>query len=311
MQTLGDLKGQPLASRILTYYLKHPIPPLMIFSGPDGTGRWSAARAFIKQRLCKVGTGCGTCIPCRKLDREEYYDLIEFPPDKKVLIGDQEKPEDHTIRWLLQNWVKYTPYEGPIRFVLFPQGDLIQHEAETALLKTLEEPPEHTRFIILIRKPEELKETILSRGVLVPFQHLPASVMESLTGNDDRDFLDVLGGSVHLAPFFATELFRRMHPAIKDSFSHPLNMLDLEKWIFSGEKNSFSDLTEGQDFSYQEILDIFSLLFLQASQEHKQRRKLQNAIFEFKRDLHMEQQGMNPYLISRLFHKITLILEKP
>ncbi len=309
MHYLSELKGQSIASRILEYYLTHPLPPLLIFHGPDGTGKLSSAEVFIKQKLCKVGTGCGSCVPCRKMAKEEYVDYIRFP-EEKILIGDQEKPEQFTVRWLTNTYIRFTPFEGDTRFVLFPRGELIQHEAETALLKTLEEPPEHTRFILLVNDLSRLKETIISRGVQIPFNYLPVDKIQSIIPGDSSDFIDMLGGSFHLVPFFQTELYRRMKLAIQEAFQHPLNILDLEKWILSGEKNGFSDLTGGQDFSYYEILDYFGLILMHMAYDQNLNHDIQQEIFKFKRELHREQQGMHPYILARLFHSLTGVLEK-
>ena len=179
MHNLRELKGQPIASRMMNAHLEGHPPPLMVLYGSDGTGKWSAAEAFIQQSMCEVGTGCGACPACRKILRGEHPDFIRFPEDR-TYIGETSEPAEFTVRWLLNTRLCYTPFDGDIRFVLFPRADLIQHEAETALLKTLEEPPEHTRFIFLVRSLDDLKQTIVSRGVAIPFRLLPEAVVREL-----------------------------------------------------------------------------------------------------------------------------------
>jgi len=305
---LHELQGQPVALKILERYLTAPLPPLMIFSGPDGSGRCSAAEAFIQQRLCSVGTGCGTCPSCRKILRGEHPDFIRFP-EERIKIGEEEEPDPFTVRWLTATRIRYTPFAGDLRFVLFPRGDLIQHEAETALLKTLEEPPDHTRFIFLVRNLDELKPTVASRGVTIPFQRLPFPVVRSITGLSDSLALELSGGSLHHIPFLVSDLFRQMNEKIADAFRHPLSLIELEKWLATAERKSFYDSVDFQ-LSHEEFIDFFGMVLLHHSRQNGQAIPIQEAIFEFKEDLHREMAGLLPYLAGRLFHKLSRILHR-
>lgn len=290
-----------------SYLQAHP-PPLMVLHGPDGTGKWSAAEAFIQQSMCEVGTGCGACPACRKILRGEHPDFIRFPEDR-VYIGETTDPADFTVRWLLNTRLCYTPFDGPMRYVLFPRADLIQHEAETALLKTLEEPPQHTRFLFLVRNLDDLKQTIVSRGVPIPFRLLPETVMRELGGELSEAELRLLGGSLHLAPFLKTELFRKMSEMVRNGLEHPQALVQLEKWIRQGEQKRFADLLpQDEGFEYLELLDIFGLLLLENLTGHPQRQSLAPAVFEFKAQLHREMSGLHHYLLGRLFQKLDRIL---
>lgn len=307
MRSLQELKGQNLAKRMLERYLEIPAPPLLIFHGPAGTGKWSTAEAFIKQKFCEIGTGCGRCPSCRKMEREDHPDYIRFP-EEKILIGDEDDPDEFTVRWLIRKRLRYTPFESKIRFVLFPGADLIQNEAETALLKTLEEPPEHTRFILLTERLEDLKPTILSRGVPVPFGNLSSSVLGELTQGRYTDRLDLLGGSLELVPFLETELFQEMENRVQDLMDHPLKLLDVEKWLYSGEKTAFASQTGEENFTYADILDWFGLVLLYKSGNSEKHREIGNCVFELKDGLRREMAGMQPYLLSRFFHDLERIL---
>lgn len=314
MNHLGQLQGQKQASRLLNQYLAKGAPPLLILSGPEGTGKWSSAEAFVRQYFCKAGTGCGQCIPCRKLERGDHPDFIQFPEDR-IPVGDQENPEPFTVRWLIQKRIRYTPFEADSRFILIPRGDLIQHEAETALLKVMEEPPDHTRFIILVRDPGELKETILSRGAIIPFAYLPQSVIERIAGMFEKDQRELMGGSLHLAPFLSTELYKEMRDRILQALDHPLDMLKLEKWITSGEKTGFRDLVTDErgepmiEMGYLEILDTFALVFLHFAKDHPAKFEIRKALILLQKRLRMERSGLHPFLISATFHKLTSIIE--
>lgn len=307
MRNLSELKGQPVASRILERYRNGHPPPLLVFHGPDGTGKWSAAEAFIQQSMCEVGTGCGVCPACRKILRGEHPDFIRFP-EERVLIGETQNPDEFTVRWLLNTRLCYTPFDGQIRYILFPRADLIQHEAETALLKTLEEPPEHTRFIFLVRSLDDLKQTIVSRGVAIPFQLLPECAVRELGGDLQPAELRLLGGSLHLAPFLRTPLYAKMREMSAAGLEHPQALVQLEKWLHQGERSRFADLSGEESYDFQELLDIFSLVLLEVLDEHALRGELAPVVFEFKGGLHRRMSGLHPYLLGRLFQKLDRVL---
>lgn len=288
------------------YLHRHP-PPVMIFCGPEGVGRWSAAEAYIQQSLCETGNGCGVCAACRKINRGEHPDLIRFPEDR-VLIGESDDPEPFTIRWLLRTRVCYTPFDGKLRFVLFPRADLIQHEAETALLKTLEEPPEHTRFLLLVRNLSEIKPTIVSRGVVIPFQLLPAPVLESLTADLGAADRELLGGSLALAGFLRSALAAKMRDLLRQGLQHPKALGDLERWLLQGERKNFADQGYDEELNYLELLDGFTGMMLQEIQSLPERPALARAILAFKGDLHRDLSGLHPYLTGRLFQRLDWIL---
>jgi len=301
------MKGQKIAGEMLSRYHSGNIPPLLIFHGPDGTGKWSAAEAFVHQNLCDVGTACGSCPSCRKVMRGEHADFIQFP-EAKTAIGDEEDPAPFTIRWLLQTRICFTPFDGELRFVLFPRADLILNEAETALLKTLEEPPDHSRFIFIVSDLELLKPTVQSRGIAIPFQRMPDISVSEITGETNPEILELLGGSLHLYPFFQSSLYHEMKEKIQEGFSHPMSLLELEKWLHSQDKKHFSEYFPEKDYSYDEIIDIFGMILLKESSTHPSRNELNEIVFDFKKNLHRDVPGLFPYLTGRLFHNLMAVL---
>ncbi len=326
MKNIRELRGQKIASRLLDAYLKSAVPPLLILHGPEGTGKWSAAEAFIQQKLCSAGTGCGTCPNCRKILAGEHPDFIQFPEDR-IAIGEPQDPQPFTIRWLLKTRIMYSPFDGDMRFVLFPRADLIQNEAETALLKTLEEPPPHTRFIFLVHSLDDLKATVVSRGVCVPFGRLPLDMLREFQGVRP-EHAEMLGGSLHLLPFFYTPLHKAMLEKIESGLNHPLAMRELEKWLIGGERKRFADLQGDEDYTYGEIVEIFTLMLLRAFDEMEKKEQevpvssggpslgqpaspghwtaMRKAVFEFKADYRKDMSGLQPYLLSRLFHRLAM-----
>ncbi len=307
MNHLDELKGQPIALRMLQVYSKEPLPPLLILHGPEGTGKYSAALALMKIRFCEIGTGCGVCASCRRFDHGNHADAVIFPEDK-VLIGSEEKPEEFTVRWLQQTRIPYSPFDGKERIVMFPAAHLIQHEAVTALLKTLEEPPSHTRFIFLAHNKEELMQTILSRGVLVPFQHLPSEEVARLTKGAFSGYEDLLGGSLKAVPFLLTELKSELEKRIDEALDNPVRMLQFEKWILSGEKTGFEKLQGDDPMSFPEIVDIAGMMILKRSENHPARLEIAQEVFRFKEVQNREMPGMFPYAWSAFTARLTEVL---
>lgn len=297
MYHISELKGQPVAKTMLER-LSMP-PHLLIFHGPEGTGKWSTAISYIKTFLCEVGTGCGTCSGCRMFQKNEHPDYIVFP-STRVQIGKPENPDAFTIRWLQQTRLQYAPFRSSIRFVLFPRADLILPEAETALLKTLEEPPDHTRFIFLVSDLSLLKDTIISRGMPIPFGRLPESVMKTLTGESDHEKMDLAGGSLVWMEILQSDLYNDLRNRILEAVDHPIALFELESYLLTAEKKGFVGAPE--HLTYNEILDFFSLFLLRCCERNPQIRKISAQIFQFKGDLNLDMPGLQPYLISRLFH---------
>ena len=300
---LNDLLGQEPAKRMLNGYLQIYPPPLLIFHGPSGVGKYSAAEAFVFQFLCVIGTGCGKCPPCRKLLRGEHADFIRFP-DAPIAIGKASKPETFSIRWLLQTRLPYTPFDGRTRFVLFPNGKQIQYEAETALLKTLEDTPQHTRFILLVSDLANLKPTIISRGICIPFYLLPTPIITQIAGCKDPEELQCLGGSLEKVSLVKSKFYQKIKQKIWEALGHPLELGALEKWLLRLD-NPKQLLQETElELSYLEVLDFFGLLLLVLLKELPAYPKISQAIFQFRQDLQLDMAGLPVYLVSRLFTQI-------
>ena len=228
MNHIKELKGQPIAKKLLTNYLVSYPPALMILYGPHGVGKWSAAEALIRQFLCTGRSGCGLCSPCRKLSSNQHSDYIRFA-ENSVPIGDPNAPEAFSVRWLQKTRISYTPFDGKIRFVLFPRGDRIQNEAETALLKIFEETPDHTRFIILTPSLADLKPTIVSRGICIPFSLLTRESVSQITSITSARDLDLLGGSVDKVSMLRSNYYKLLMTKLPGALQHPLELTELEK----------------------------------------------------------------------------------
>lgn len=234
----------------------------------------------------------------------DHPDYIRFPSDR-VKIGDRKKPEDFTIRWLITSRLSYRPHEAEMRFVLFPDASAIQDEAETALLKTLEEPPPHTRFIFLISDLQMLKPTILSRGVIIPFQLLSRdSIREIYAG--DPSTLDLLGGSLENQSIINSTLFNDLRARVKGIHSR-LDLIELEKWLNEQEKiaDKAADKIPEQGVEFVDGKRIWELATLawihELAQSPEANRSKLDALFAFKERLHTDMPGYQSYSVSLLF----------
>ncbi|MEQ8350177.1 MAG: hypothetical protein RH862_01750 [Leptospiraceae bacterium] len=300
-----QLKGQSIARSMLDHYIGHPAPPLLILHGPAGVGKFSAAEWFIQCALCETGNGCGQCPSCRLFSRQEHPDYILFP-EEKILIGDEKQPAPFTVRWLIRTRLMYPPFKAAQRYILIPRADLIQNEAETALLKTLEEPPEHSRFVLLVEDLELLKETIISRGVCIPFHLIPGNTMSEITGQSDQFILDLMGGSLELSSVILDDSFIRLKEKIEDGLGHPMGLHELE--IYASLEKNFQDWKTQLDRSYEEILDLIGLMILKSSERLPDFPAVAEAVFEFKAGLHKRMAGMTHYYLSRFFSRLNRVL---
>ena len=130
-----------------------------LFSGTRGVGKTTLARIFAKALNCESGISaepCGQCTPCQGIDRGNLIDLIEVDAASRTRVED--------TRELLDN-VQYTPTQGRFKIYLIDEVHMLSTHSFNALLKTLEEPPEHVKFLLATTNPQKLPATILSRCI--------------------------------------------------------------------------------------------------------------------------------------------------
>lgn len=157
-QTFADVVGQEhvltaLANGLTSGRIHHAY----LFSGTRGVGKTSIARLLAKGLNCETGitaTPCGVCDNCREIEQGRFVDLIEIDAASRTKVED--------TRDLLDN-VQYAPARGRFKVYLIDEVHMLSRHSFNALLKTLEEPPAHVKFLLATTDPQKLPVTILSR----------------------------------------------------------------------------------------------------------------------------------------------------
>ncbi|GGK06942.1 DNA polymerase III subunit gamma/tau [Pseudomonas matsuisoli] len=147
-----------------------------LFTGTRGVGKTTIARILAKCLNCETGissTPCGQCSVCREIDEGRFVDLIEVDAASRTKVED--------TRELLDN-VQYAPTRGRYKVYLIDEVHMLSTHSFNALLKTLEEPPPHVKFLLATTDPQKLPVTILSRCLQFSLKNMPPErVVEHLT----------------------------------------------------------------------------------------------------------------------------------
>ena len=191
------------------------VPHALLFTGPSGTGKRTAAVAFLSALFC---TGekkpCGSCPACVRIKAGTFPDLHMIGPNESgvVPIGDAEKPEPGSARWLIRR-MSMKPAGGRSGAVI--DGiDRMHGDAQNVLLKTIEEPGEGACIVLTASERSKVLPTILSRCVEIRFSPLGEDTIRAIVKDrfDSGDILDFAavssGGSAENALSLADDDFR-------------------------------------------------------------------------------------------------------
>ncbi|MWN05493.1 DNA polymerase III subunit gamma/tau [Gilliamella sp. Pas-s95] len=168
-KSFSEVVGQEHVLKILSNALSlGRVHHAYLFSGTRGVGKTSIARLLAKGLNCETGitaTPCGVCDNCRDIEQGRFVDLLEIDAASRTKVED--------TREILDN-IQYLPTKGRFKVYLIDEVHMLSRSSFNALLKTLEEPPEHVKFLLATTDPQKLPITILSRCL-----HLHLNVLDT------------------------------------------------------------------------------------------------------------------------------------
>ncbi|MCX8664921.1 MULTISPECIES: DNA polymerase III subunit gamma/tau [unclassified Gilliamella] len=168
-KSFSEVVGQQHVLKILSNALSlERVHHAYLFSGTRGVGKTSIARLLAKGLNCETGitaTPCSVCDNCRDIELGRFVDLLEIDAASRTKVED--------TREILDN-VQYLPTKGRFKIYLIDEVHMLSRSSFNALLKTLEEPPEHVKFLLATTDPQKLPITILSRCL-----HLHLNVLDT------------------------------------------------------------------------------------------------------------------------------------
>lgn len=204
----AELVGQEhVKSAIINGLTQQRTHHAYLFSGTRGVGKTTIARIFAKSLNCEEGISaepCNVCSVCTDVNEGRFVDLIEIDAASRTKVGD--------TREILDN-VQYVPTRGRYKIYLIDEVHMLSRHSFNALLKTLEEPPEHVKFLFATTDPQKLPVTILSRCLQFNLQALSVTQIE-------QQLTHILTAEgIQLEPQALTLLARSARGSMRDALS--------------------------------------------------------------------------------------------
>lgn len=168
----AELVGQPHVVKAITHALDSGrLHHAYLFTGTRGVGKTTIARILAKSLNCEVGvtsTPCGKCTSCTEIDAGRFVDLLEVDAATNTRVDE--------MRQLLENAV-YAPTRGRYKVYVIDEVHMLSNSAFNAMLKTLEEPPEHIKFVLATTDPQKIPVTVLSRCLQFGLRQVSAELV--------------------------------------------------------------------------------------------------------------------------------------
>jgi DNA polymerase-3 subunit gamma/tau len=233
-QRFSELVGQEHVVNALSNALdNNRLHHAYLFTGTRGVGKTTIARIFAKSLNCELGQSanpCGKCDTCIDIEQGRFIDLLEIDAASRTKVED--------TRELLDN-VQYRPTRGDFKVYLIDEVHMLSKHSFNALLKTLEEPPPHVKFLLATTDPQKLPVTILSRCLQFNLKALSreqiakqlAYVLEQETIQNDDDALGLIAraaqGSMRDALSLTDQAIAQGDNTVfKETVSNMLGLLD-------------------------------------------------------------------------------------
>jgi len=224
-RTFAELAGQQHVLRALINALNSGrMHHACLFTGTRGVGKTTIARIVAKSLNCEKGVSaepCGKCSACREIDEGRFVDLIEVDAASRTKVDD--------TRELLDN-VQHSPARGRFKVLLIDEVHMLSTHSFNALLKTLEEPPPHVKFLLATTDPQKLPITVLSRCLQFNLKRLsPPLIIKRLTEIVEAEKVE-----------HEPEALRLVAKAAQGSMRDALSLLD-QVIAFGGSRVSAAD----------------------------------------------------------------------
>ncbi len=329
-QTFDELIGQaPVATTLKNAIGLNRVGHAYLFSGPRGVGKTSMARIFAKALNCKKGptvSPCGECTACLEIEGARSLDVLEID-------GASNRGIDE-IRALREN-VKFAPAAGKFKIYIIDEVHQITSDGFNALLKTLEEPPAHVKFIFATTSPHKVPATILSRCQRFNFRRISSETIagaltqickkEKIKTEDEALFAiaKAADGSLRDGQSILDQIASSVEDKItKDDVIRSLGILEEEKLVGLVDALAKRDakqallildtsLNEGQDaalFMEKLLEHVRNLLFLSVSEELAE---LVDATESYKKDLLKQKANFSKdelfYFFSVISHTLQVL----
>lgn len=254
----ADYKGQDHVIQSLKHALNNNrMHHAYLFSGTRGVGKTTVARILAKALSCKQGISdnpCQKCEHCLAINDNSYIDLIEVDAASKTKVEDTRELLEHA---------QFMPHSGKFKIFIIDEAHMLSNHSFNALLKTLEEPPAHVKFLLATTDPDKLPTTILSRCLhfkLLPItpniitEHL-SFVLEQEGIAFEKDAITQIaehtGGSVRDALSCTDQLIALGAGNINQKtvanllgLTEPKLISEMMEYIFAGARNQAMELIE-------------------------------------------------------------------
>jgi DNA polymerase-3 subunit gamma/tau len=217
------------------------VPHAYLFSGTRGTGKTTMARLLAKGLNClsDAERPCGVCENCRAIAEGGFVDVIEIDAASNNGVADVREIKDIVI---------YPPTSGKYRVFIIDEAHMLTQAASNAFLKTLEEPPENTVFILATTEPGKLPATIRSRCLSFEFKRLPqALIKEGLAGIAERLGIEAEGIALSLIATESDGSFRDALSVLEQCLPPGrvnLTREDVLEAVGSAGDDAFAELSE-------------------------------------------------------------------
>lgn len=193
-KTFEQVIGQDHVVRALTNALEQQrLHHAYLFTGTRGVGKTTLARIIAKALNCETGitpTPCGVCTACTEIDKGRFVDLLEVDAASNTQVD--------AMRDLLDN-AQYAPTAGRFKVYIIDEVHMLSRSAFNAMLKTLEEPPAHVKFILATTDPQKVPVTVLSRCLQFNLkQMVPTSIAGHLKRILEQESIDAAPAALHL-----------------------------------------------------------------------------------------------------------------